>query len=430
MMPLWLSIAALLLIAALFMVWPLWRYRQSCAQTNVLSDDELNSRLAENVRLYREHLQELENNLASQLIDAEQFAQLKLELERNLLDDEVSLRGTANAKSSSFLGLNVAIVFSVIVLLSGVLLYQKFGSADDVALQAFQKEKNVLDLLDMQAGRNPDPARAQALIAEYKERVSAKPDNVQYWFLLARTHMEVGDYAQAIPAYQQILQRDPQSSMIMAELAQAMFLRDGNKVTPPVVDLSKNALTIDPKNLTALGLLGINAFNSKNYKEAIQYWQKTVDLMGTDSPTAQTLAAGIERAKQMYVQEGGKLEDLAAKSVYAVTVKVTLGDVVKSSPDQTVFIYARAWKGTPMPLAIARVKVSDLPTTVTLDESMAMSPMASLANATDIEVVARISTDGTAQTKVGDWQAKQGPISMKAVPEKVDLTINEQVKAE
>jgi len=103
---------------------------------------------------------------------------------------------------------------------------------------------------------------------------------------------------------------------------------------------------------------------------------------------------------------------------------------VKATSDQIVFIYARAWKGSPMPLAIKRVKVSDLPTLILLDETMAMSPMATLANTPEIEVVARVSTDGTAQTKVGDWQAKQGPISMKAIPEKIELQINEQVKTD
>jgi len=419
----------LLLIAVVFMVWPIWRYKRAAVQANVLTDEQLNYRLAENVRLFREHLAELENNLASQLIDNEQYAQLKVELERNLLDDEVSLRA-GNAKASSFLGLKISLFFFVIVLAAGGFLYYKFGSAEDVALQAEQEQKNVLDEQDIRAGRNPDSARARALIVEYKERVKHNPDNVQYWFLLARAQMEVGDFAQAVPAYQQILQLDKKSPMIMAEAAQAMFLRDGNKITPPVVDLAQSALTLDPKNLMALGLLGIDAFNRKAYKEAIQYWQKTVDIMGADSPTAETLLTGIARAKQQYVQEGGKLEDLTAKSVYAVQVNVSLGDKVKASPEQIVFIYARTWQGTPMPLAIARVKVADLPTQVTLDESMAMSPMTSLATAQDIEVVARISTDGTAKTKPGDWQAKQGPISMKAIPEKIDLRINEQVNAE
>lgn len=429
MMSLWLPMLVLLLLAAAFMAWPLWRYRQSAVQSPLLEATELNARLVENVRLFREHLRELENNLAAQSIDAEQFAQLKLELERNLLEDEVSLRGSSS-KASSFLGLKVAGIFSLVVLASSVLLYQKFGSADELGIYALMQQKTLLDNQDLEAGRNPDSLRAQALIAEYKARVLAEPENVQYWFLLARTHMEVGEYAQAVPAFKRVLEQDDKSSMIMAELAQAMFLRDNNQVTPPVVDLAKGALAIDPNNLMALGLLGINAFNSKDYQGAIQAWQKIVNLLGADSPTARTLLVGIERAKEMYIQEGGSPAELTAKPAHSLTVRVSLGDQAKVQPEQTVFIYARAWKGTPMPLAIFRLKVSDLPTTVTLDESLAMSPAASLANATDVEVVARVSSDGTAATKVGDWQAKQGPISMTAVPEEIQLTINEQVKAE
>lgn len=111
-------------------------------------------------------------------------------------------------------------------------------------------------------------------------------------------------------------------------------------------------------------------------------------------------------------------------------MNVSLGDKIKVSPDDIVFIYARAWRGSPMPLAIMRVKVSELPKLVTLDESMAMSPMASLANATEIEVIARVSKEGTAAAKVGDWQAKQGPLSMKSLPEKVNLQISEQITAD
>ena len=79
------------------------------------------------------------------------------------------------------------------------------------------------DYQDLLQNRNPDPARAQALITEYKERLKEKPTDLQYWFLLARSEMEISNFASAAKAYQQVLELDPQSSMIMAELAQAMF---------------------------------------------------------------------------------------------------------------------------------------------------------------------------------------------------------------
>lgn len=428
MMTLWLSLAGLILLAMGFILWPLWRYRNA-ANSSALNQAEVQLRLAENVRIFREHLAELENNLASQSINAQEFAQLKLELERNLLDDEASLRAQL-MPSSQGLGVKVALGFCVFVLLGGIFFYQKQGSATDVYIQSLQQEKLQLDYQDMLQNRDPKPARAQKLIGEYEARLKDKPDNVQYWFLLARAQMEVGNFVEGAKAYQHVLSLDPQSPMIMAELAQAMFLADGNKMTPPVVDLAKSALTLDPKNTMALGLLGIDAFGRKDYRATIRYWQKSVDLVGADSQGGKALAAGIEKAKQSFIAEGGKPEDLVVKSAYAVKLSVSLGAKVKTNPDQTVFVYARAWKGSPMPLAITRIKVSDLPTTIQLDETMAMSPATSLATATEIEVVARISPSGSAKAEVGDWLAKQGPISMSAVPEKIDLQINEQISAD
>lgn len=428
MINLWLTLAALLLLAFVFIAWPLWRHRRS-ARNPALDRDEVSARLAENVRIFHEHLAELENNLASQAIDEPQFAQLKLELERNLLEDEASLHALQK-KSSQRLGAKVVIGFCALVLLGGIFFYHKHGSVPDVYIQSLQQEKLQQDYQDMTQNRDPNPARAKALIVEYKARLKDKPDNLQYWFLLARTHMELGEFGEAVNAYQKLIALDSQSSMIMSELAQAIFLRDGNKMSPPVADLAKNALTLDAKNTTALGLLGIEAFSHKDYRTAIQYWQKSVDIAGADSQGGQALMAGIERAKQSFVAEGGKLEELSAKSPYAVTVVVSLGSKVKVSPDQAVFIYARAWQGSPMPLAISRLKVKDLPVTIQLDETMAMTPAASLANATDIEVVARVSPTGSAKAEVGDWQAKQGPISMKSIPKLLQLEINEQLTAE
>jgi len=425
MINLWLALAGLLLLAFICVAWPLWRYRKT-GNHSTLDQDEIHQRLAENVRIFREHLSELETNLASAAIDAQQFAQLKLELERNLLADEASLRSKIKVSSQKS-GKKVVVAFCLLVFAGGIFFYYKRGNVSDVYIQTLQAEKLQQDYQDMLQNRDSNPARAQALVAQYEARLKDLPDNLQYWFLLARTQMELGNFAESTKAYQQVLIRDPESAMIMAELAQALFLRDGNQITPPVVDLAKKSLSLDPKNTTALGLLGIDAFGRKDYRQAMNYWQKSVDMLGANSQGGRALLAGVEKAKQAFLNEGGKLEDIAARSAYAVKLQVSLGENVKSTPDQTVFIYARAWQGSPMPLAIARIKVSDLPATVQLDETMAMSPAASLATATDIEVLARISPSGSAKAEAGDWQARQGPISMNAIPERIDLKINEQI---
>lgn len=421
-----LPLIAMAALAALFFIWPILRFKNA---GNTTATADLNTRLVENVRIFREHLSELERSFTAQAIDQTQFAQLKLELERNLLDDEAAIRAR-HPRQARGLGAKLIVAVSMLVLASGVYFYLQRGSADDVVIQQLQEAKMKQDYQDMLQNHEPNPAKTQELIAQIKSRLQEKPDNLQLWFLLARSYMELANYTEATTAYQQLMQRDPQSPMIMSELAQAMFLRDGNRMTPPVVDLAKNAVTLDPKNTTALGLLGIDAYGRKDYKATIRYWQQSVALLGTNSSGGQALAAGIERAKRDFIASGGSLEELNSKSPYALTLNVTLGPKAKVNKDQIVFIYARAWKGSPMPLAISRIKVADLPVTITLDETMAMSPTASLANATDIEVVARISPEGSAQAKVGDWQAKQGPISMKSIPEQLQLDINEQLTAE
>ena len=121
------GILILLLLAVVFVVWPVWRYKNS-ATSPALDQAEIQARLDENVRIYREHLAELENSLASQAIDDAQFAQLKLELERNLLDDEASLHALQK-KSSQYLGVNIVLVFCALILIGGIFFYQYHGSS-------------------------------------------------------------------------------------------------------------------------------------------------------------------------------------------------------------------------------------------------------------------------------------------------------------
>jgi len=94
----------------------------------------------------------------------------------------------------------------------------------------------------------------------------------------------------------------------------------------------------------------------------------------------------------------GKVSDLA------VSIQVSLApELLKStSPEETVFIYAQALSGPKMPLAIVRKQVSDLPLTVSLNDSMAMMPNMKLSNFANVKLLARISKSGNAMTQPGD----------------------------
>ena len=96
----------------------------------------------------------------------------------------------------------------------------------------------------------------------------------------------------------------------------------------------------------------------------------------------------------------------------SVTGTITLAPALKAqaSPDDTLFVFARAAEGGRMPLAIRRHRVSELPLRYTLDDSHAMTPAARISGQRQVVVGARISKDGQALPQPGDLQGLSAPV--------------------
>lgn len=433
MISLWLAMAGLSLVVVGFVLWPLRRHYKTPAGEAELSAGEVSARLQANIALFHEHLAELDFALAEGRITVDQYEQLKLEQERALLDDEEDIRAAGQGFTLG-LGARGLILFAAGIILVSLSIYFIRGSSSDLYIQQLQTEKARLDYQDLLQNRNPDPARAQALIKEIEARLEKQPENTQYWFVLARHAIEASDYAKAVNAYQKILALSPGEATVMAELAQAMFLRDNARMSPAIAELAHSALKLTPDNTIALGLAGIEAFQQQDFAATVKYWQKAVDIMGPGSPESRPLLGGIARAKQELEAKGQTKsaspepdKNSAVASGRKIYLQISLAKSVKASPDQLVYVYARAWQGPKMPLAITRIKVADLPATIILDETMAMSTMSSLAQADKVEVVARISSDGSAIAKPGDFQASFGPLDMEALPEETELVIEQKL---
>ncbi|MBK5939903.1 c-type cytochrome biogenesis protein CcmI [Halochromatium roseum] len=96
-------------------------------------------------------------------------------------------------------------------------------------------------------------------------------------------------------------------------------------------------------------------------------------------------------------------------------------------PNTPVFIYAKAAAGPPMPLAVQRATLGDLPVQVRLDDSMAMMPAMQLSNFPQIIVGARVSPSGQAMPRPGDLQGETGPVESTAT-EPVQVRINQVLR--
>ena len=202
----------------------------------------------------------------------------------------------------------------------------------------------------------------------------------------------------------------PDEPEILVEYAEALALLHGRNLAGAPIRLVERALKIEPDNQKALTLAGSAAFEAQDYKRAIEYWQRLQKQVKPDSELGQALQAGIAQALAL----AGQTEAAAAPKprgqagAEAIRGEVKLSAALKERalPDDTVFIFARAAQGPPMPLAVIKKQVKDLPLRFTLDDTLAMAPDMKLSSFPQVVVSARVSKSGGARAQSGTCRAR------------------------
>ncbi len=262
------------------------------------------------------------------------------------------------------------------------------------------------------------------LVAKLKK----DPSNVEGWGMLARTYAALERFDEAVTTYRKALSMRPDDADLLADFADALAMVQGRKLDGEPAQAVAKALKIDPNNFKALSLAGTIAFEKQNFKEAADHWQRAVGRAPADNPAlAQQVRSALAEARQRAglppEAEASQAASPAAASGAHVTGTVTLADALKAqvSPEDTVFIFARAANGPKMPLAIVRKQVKDLPYTFSLDDSQAMSPQMKLSGFPEVIVGARVSRSGQAMPQAGDFAGQSAPVKVGSEGVKIEI---------
>lgn len=111
-----------------------------------------------------------------------------------------------------------------------------------------------------------------------------------------------------------------------------------------------------------------------------------------------------------------------------VTVDITPQLKAHTRPEQVVFIFAKAVNGPRAPLAAVKTRVGDLPLTVTLDDSKALTPRFRLSSFKNVEVSARVSQSGKAMRGRGDLEGISPQVTLGAEAKPVKVVIDHILK--
>ena len=81
-------------------------------------------------------------------------------------------------------------------------------------------------------------------------------------------------------------------------------------------------------------------------------------------------------------------------------------------------------QGPPMPLAVKRLQLKDLPVTLSLDDDDAMMPSMKLSSFDQVVVGARVSFSGNPVAQSGDFYTEMESVDSANPPEQISLTID------
>ena len=425
----WILAAGLAFLAVLFVIAPL--LRPETASKDVDQDQV-------NLALFKEQLAELDADLAAGKLDQSQYDSAYHDLERELLHDV----GRAGGKSGAWPllpGPRLTMLALVVAIpASALLLYLSLGEQQIIPqLEAGTPAQTASG----HAGTDMPPL--EELVARLEQRMQQTPDDAEGWTMLGRTYFATGQTEKAEKALARAHELLPDDANVTLAYAESIAANTDNSLVGRPAELISEALAADPENVTALWLSGMVAYQRGQFSTATMSWKKVlgqIDPNSDDAKELRQLIAGAEEhagvppearlaqtggaaagASSNQAAAGNGSDDAsssggparaAADSGAAITVEVTLDPALagKAAPDTTVFVYAKAASGPPMPLAVQRVTVADLPVTLTLDDSMAMMPAMKLSGFPQIIVGARVSPSGQAMPQPGDLQGETGPI--------------------
>lgn len=416
MTTLWLAVVALLIFALLLLLPPFFR-RNDAASASSLQTVQA---------FYRSQLTELTQDVDNSSLGPREHKEALDDVTRGLLQDMDARKPRATNSGSQRLNLWVAAVLSIGLPVAAVLLYGQLGDPRAVAnavLSAQQAEPH-------DASDNEITTAINALA----QRLRTNPDDVEGWYMLARSYETLGRFNDAVLAYENTLRILPDEPGLLADYADALLSTNNGETSPKADAALQHALTLNPDQPKSLALAGMIALRRGDAALALAHWTRLKSLLPPDSDVARQIDGNIALAQATagIVPAAAPPVTTPVPSASASNGRITgLARIAENlrgqvNDDDTVFILARASSGKGMPFAILKRRVKDLPLQFVLDDSTAMSPAAKLSLATEVQVEVRVSRSGMAGAQPGDLLGVKPQVPVGS--EQVDVVVDTVVK--
>ena len=146
--------------------------------------------------------------------------------------------------------------------------------------------------------------KTEAIIGKIQDKLRQDPNSAENWIKLGDAYMQNNDFDSALVCYGNAEKIDGRKPTTRGLMATALYLQANQQITPQVQQFLDEALTQDPKEVSALSLLAAEAFKTRDYSTALDYWQQILD----SGNSAVDRRAIIQKMKMVDFMQKGELQ--------------------------------------------------------------------------------------------------------------------------
>lgn len=284
------ALAALLLVAtAVFLAWPLRAVSQAAGRR-----EELYHQLVARRERLLAQLNELDVEEGDRNVDASVAADERVRLEAELaevLRELDRLGAPPPSEAAHREGVSRRQWYAGLV----ALLVLLPGAAGGLYWLHFTPPPE--DVLELATPGQISPQQILAMVARLEQRLKAQPEDPQGWARLGRSYAVLGRMEEAEQAYGRAWRLAPDNRQILEEYAWLLYNKDPSYTGEPVRSLYTRLHQLDPDNREALWFLGLVAYQQRDFRVALGYWERLLKSLPPQDPTAESLRTVIEKAR-------------------------------------------------------------------------------------------------------------------------------------
>ncbi|MAY88941.1 MAG: c-type cytochrome biogenesis protein CcmI [Pseudooceanicola sp.] len=282
------------------------------ARVMTASRDAGDTTASRDMSVYRDQLAEIERDRARGTIPESEAEQLRTEVARRILAADSAARDATSVSAPA--GKAPALALGAVLVVGSLGLYAWLGvpGYGDMGLQAryamaerLRTERPTQSDAEAQTpaqspAQDPGPDYL-ALVAQLRETVAQRPDDLRGNQLLARHESALGNFAAAHAAQARVIdiKGDGAGAGDYASYADLLILAAGGYVSPTAEQALKDTLARDPRNGAAQYYMGLLEAQNARPDRAFRIWNRLMMASPPDAPWVPAIRAQIGDAARL-----------------------------------------------------------------------------------------------------------------------------------